>query len=86
MITLRNILEVKKSSKSVKQVKKYQKKFGDSVRKAMVVTLDEEGVADGVSVVPAWKFLLGGVVRKCLIQMRLCLISIEGLVGASRFS
>ena len=61
MITLRNILEVKKSSKSVKQVKKYQKKFGDSVRKAMVVTLDEEGVVDSVSVVPAGKFLLGRV-------------------------
>ena len=42
-----------------KQVKKYQNKFGDSVRKAMVVTLDEEGVVDRVSVIPAWKFLLG---------------------------
>ena len=34
-----------------KQVKKYQNKFGDSVRKARVV--------GDVSVVPAWKFLLG---------------------------
>lgn len=54
-----DIIEVKKSSKSVKQIKKYQKKFGDSIRRAMVVTLEEEGVMDGVSVVPAWKFLLG---------------------------
>ena len=54
-----DIIEVKKSRKSVKQVKKYQEKFGDKVRRSMIVTLDEEGTVDDIPVIPAWKFLLG---------------------------
>ncbi|MBC2699774.1 MAG: ATP-binding protein [ANME-2 cluster archaeon] len=53
-----DIIEVKKSRKSVKQVKKYQEKFGDKVGRSMIVTLEEEGTVDNISVIPAWKFLL----------------------------
>lgn len=53
-----DIIEVKKSRKSIKQVKKYQEKFGDKVRRSMIVTLEEEGTVDDIPVIPAWKFLL----------------------------
>ena len=59
-----DIIEVKKSSKSVKQVKKYQEKFGDKVKKSMIVTLEEEGVVDNIPVIPAWKFLLDDTLFK----------------------
>lgn len=53
-----DIIEVKKSRRSVKQVKKYQDKFSDKIGKSMIVTLEEEGVADNIPVIPVWKFLL----------------------------
>lgn len=53
-----DIIEVKKSRKSIKQVKKYQEKFGDKVGRSMIVTLEEEGTVDDIPVTPAWKFLL----------------------------
>ena len=53
-----DIIEVKKSRRSVKQVKKYQDKFGDKIGKSMIVTLEEEGVVDNIPVIPVWKFLL----------------------------
>jgi hypothetical protein len=49
---------VEKSRKSIKQVKKYQEKFSDKVRRSMIVTLEEEGIVDDIPVTPAWKFLL----------------------------
>lgn len=53
-----DIIEVKKSRRSVKQVKKYQDKFSDKIGKSIIVTLEEEGVADNIPVIPVWKFLL----------------------------
>ena len=53
-----DIIEVKKSRRSVKQVKKYQDKFGDKIGKSMIVTLEEEGIADNIPVIPVWKFIL----------------------------
>ncbi len=52
------IIEVKQSRKSVKQIRKYLDKFGDKVEKSMVVTLEEEGTVDDIEIVPVWKFLL----------------------------
>ncbi|NOQ38524.1 AAA family ATPase [archaeon] len=56
---MQDIIEVKQSRKSVKQIKKYLDKFGSKVRNSMIVTLEEEGVVDGVNIVPAWKLMLG---------------------------
>lgn len=53
-----DIIEVKKSRRSVKQVKKYQDKFGDKIGRSMIVTLEEEGIADNIPVIPVWKFIL----------------------------
>ncbi|HJH32785.1 MAG TPA: ATP-binding protein [Methanosarcinaceae archaeon] len=53
-----DIIEVKKSKKSVKQVKKYQDKFGDRIGRSMIVTFEEEGVVDNIPVIPVWKFIL----------------------------
>ena len=53
-----DIIEVKKSRRSVKQVKKYQDKFGDRIGRSMIVTLEEEGVVDNIPVIPVWKFIL----------------------------
>ncbi|MGP8330387.1 MAG: ATP-binding protein [Methanosarcinaceae archaeon] len=53
-----DIIEVKKSKKSVKQVKKYQDKFGDRIGRSMIVTFEEEGVVDNIPVLPVWKFIL----------------------------
>lgn len=53
-----DIIEVKKSRRSIKQVKKYQDKFGDKIGRSMIVTLEEEGVAENIPVIPAWKFIL----------------------------
>lgn len=53
-----DIIEVKKSRRSVKQVKKYQDKFGDKIGRSMIVTLEEEGVVDNIPVTPVWKFIL----------------------------
>lgn len=52
------IIEVKQSRKSVKQIRKYLDKFGDKVEKSMVVTLEEEGTVDEIKIVPVWKLLL----------------------------
>ena len=41
-----------------KQVNKYQDKFSDKIGKSMIVTLEEEGIADNIPVIPVWKFLL----------------------------
>ncbi len=53
-----DIIEVKKSRRSVKQVKKYQDKFGDRIGRSMIVTFEEEGVVDNIPVIPVWKFIL----------------------------
>ncbi len=51
-------IEVKKTEKDIKQVKKLKEKFGDRVRHAVIVDTEKEGSIEGVSIIPAWKFLL----------------------------
>jgi predicted AAA+ superfamily ATPase len=50
-------IEVKKAEKETKQLRKFSSKF-KNVSKSFVVTLEEEGIADGIKIIPAWKFML----------------------------
>lgn len=51
-------IEVKKTEKDVKQIKKLKEKFGGKVGKAIIVDMEKEGETDDVAIIPAWKFLL----------------------------
>jgi predicted AAA+ superfamily ATPase len=51
-------LEVKKTGKDVKQVKRFIDKFGKRVKKAMILDIEEEGKIEGIEILPIWKFLL----------------------------
>jgi predicted AAA+ superfamily ATPase len=51
-------LEVKKTGKDVKQVKRFIDKFGKKVKKAMILDIEEEGKIEGIEILPIWKFLL----------------------------
>lgn len=50
-------IEVKKAEKETKQLRRFSSKF-KNVSKSFVVTLEEEGIADGIKIIPAWKFML----------------------------
>ena len=52
-------LEVKKTGKDVKQVKRFIDKFGKRVKKALILDIEEEGKIEGIEILPIWKFLLG---------------------------
>ncbi len=52
-------IEVKKTEKDVKQIKKLKEKFAGKVRKAIIVDMEKEGETNDVAIIPAWKFLLG---------------------------
>jgi len=51
-------LEVKKTGKDVKQVKRFIDKFGKRVKKALILDIEEEGTIEGIEILPIWKFLL----------------------------
>ncbi len=51
-------IEVKKTEKDIKQIKKLKEKFGAKVRHAIMVDLEKEGNIEGIAIIPAWKFLL----------------------------
>ncbi len=53
-----NAIEVKKTEKDVKQIKKLKEKFRGKVGKAIIVDMEKEGKTDGVEIIPAWRFLL----------------------------
>ncbi len=51
-------IEVKMTEKDVKQVKKFVEKFGNKVKKVIIIDMEKEGKTDSVEIIPAWKFLL----------------------------
>ncbi|MFZ2456699.1 MAG: ATP-binding protein [Candidatus Altiarchaeia archaeon] len=51
-------IEAKKQSRSIKQIKKFLKKYGEKTEKTMIVTYEEEGKTEETEVLPAWRFLL----------------------------
>ena len=51
-------LEVKKTGKDVKQVKRFIDTFGKRVKKAMILDIEDEGEIEGIEILPIWKFLL----------------------------
>ncbi|MBW6452147.1 MAG: hypothetical protein K0B02_05475 [DPANN group archaeon] len=53
-----NVIEVKKNKKRFKQIKKFTVKFGDTFKTAIVVTIEEDAVVDGLHIVSVLKFLL----------------------------
>lgn len=53
-------LEVKSESIKLKQLKRFIQKFSKKVKDAFLIDFEEEGRADGISVLPAWKLLLFG--------------------------
>lgn len=52
-------IEVKKTEKDIKQIKKLREKFRGKVRHAVMVDLEKEGKSEDIPIIPAWKFLLG---------------------------
>lgn len=53
-----NAIEVKKTEKDIKQIRKFKEKFTTKVRDAVIVDMEKEGKVDNVPIIPAWKFLL----------------------------
>lgn len=51
-------IEVKKTDRDARQLAKFRLKFGEKSRKQILVSLEEEGNAGDIQIVPIWKFLL----------------------------
>lgn len=54
-------IEVKKTEKDVKQVRKFIEKYKGKVKKAVIVDMEKEGKVDDIEIIPIWKFLLLGI-------------------------
>lgn len=54
-------IEVKKTEKDVKQVRKFVEKYKGKVKKAVIVDVEKEGKVDDIEIIPIWKFLLFGM-------------------------
>lgn len=54
-------IEVKKTEKDVKQVRKFIEKYKSKVKKAVIVDIEKEGKVDDIEIIPIWKFLLPGI-------------------------
>ncbi len=54
-------IEVKKTEKDVKQVRKFIEKYKGKVKKAVIVDVEKEGKVDDIEIIPIWKFLLFGM-------------------------
>lgn len=52
-------IEVKKTEKDIKQIRKFNDKFKGRIKKAIMIDMEKEGTVEGVEIIPAWKFLLG---------------------------
>ncbi len=51
-------IEVKRTEKDLKQVRKFIGKFESKVKKTMIVDMEKEGKLGEVEIIPAWKFIL----------------------------
>jgi len=51
-------IEVKKTEKDIKQIKKFKEEFKGRVKKTMIIDIEKEGTVEDVEIIPAWKFLL----------------------------
>lgn len=51
-------IEVKKTEKDIKQIRKFRKEFKSRIKKVMIIDLEKEGIVEGIEIIPAWKFLL----------------------------
>ena len=51
-------IEVKKNEKDFEQLKKFIEKFGEKVKKGILITFEQDGKIDEIEVIPAWKFAL----------------------------
>jgi len=51
-------IEVKRTEKDAKQVRKFIEKFESRVKKTMIVDMEKEGKVDDIEIIPAWKFIL----------------------------
>ncbi len=54
-------IEVKKTEKDVKQVRKFIEKYKGKVKKAVILDIEKEGKVDDIEIIPIWKFLLPGI-------------------------
>lgn len=54
-------IEVKKTEKDVKQVRKFIEKYKGKVKKAVILDIEKEGIVDDIEIIPIWKFLLLGI-------------------------
>ncbi|MDD5616973.1 MAG: hypothetical protein PHH85_12330 [Candidatus Methanoperedens sp.] len=51
-------VEVKKTERDIKQIRKFNDKFKGRVKKAIMIDMEKEGTVEDVEIIPAWKFLL----------------------------
>ncbi|KAB2947775.1 MAG: Archaeal ATPase [Candidatus Methanoperedens nitroreducens] len=51
-------IEVKKTEKDIKQIRKFREEFKGRIKKAIIIDLEKEGVVEDIEIIPAWKFLL----------------------------
>lgn len=51
-------IEVKKTEKDIKQIRKLREKFAGKVRNTVIVDMEKEGKTDNIPIIPIWKFLL----------------------------
>ncbi len=51
-------IEIKKTGKEIKQIKKFREEFKGRIKKTMIIDMEKEGMIEDVEIIPAWKFLL----------------------------
>lgn len=51
-------IEVKKTEKDTKQIRKFREKFAGKAGNAVIVDMEKEGKTNDEAIIPAWKFLL----------------------------
>lgn len=53
-------LEIKQKGKDMRQLKKFADKTGIGPKSCMLLDMENEGMQDGIRIMPVWKFLLSG--------------------------
>jgi hypothetical protein len=51
-------IEVKKTEKDIKQIKKFREEFKSRVKNTIIIDMEKEGTIEDIKIIPAWKFLL----------------------------
>ena len=52
------VMEIKKTEKDIKQVKKFIEKYNKKIKRVIILDLEKEGKKDNIEIIPIWKFLL----------------------------